>query len=60
VVLELGWNVQPWVGALTWANYEDVGVWKGLKGGRSKVFKMPEIRKRKEGDLGTAKGGGGE
>ncbi|OCK82119.1 signal peptidase 22 kDa subunit [Lepidopterella palustris CBS 459.81] len=58
VVLELGWNVQPWVGALTWANYNDLGFWKGLKGGRSEPFTFPGI-KRKEGDLGTAKGGEG-
>jgi signal peptidase complex subunit 3 len=43
VILELGWNVQPWVGALTWTNWEKVGVWKGLEGGRSKAFAFPEV-----------------
>ncbi|KAF2801583.1 signal peptidase 22 kDa subunit [Mytilinidion resinicola] len=59
VVLELGWNVQPWVGALRWANYEDFGVWKGMSGGKSGVFSFPEIKKRKEADLKTEKGGEG-
>jgi hypothetical protein len=46
VVLEVGWNVQPWVGALTWTNWQTVGVWKGLEGGRSESFKLPEIGKK--------------
>lgn len=58
VVLELGWNVQPWVGALTWINWQDIGNWKGLKGGKSATFMFPET-KRKEADFGTAKGGEG-
>lgn len=47
VTLELGWNVQPWVGALTWTNWQTVGVWKGLEGGRSEVFEFPEIGAKK-------------
>jgi signal peptidase complex subunit 3 len=43
VTLELGWNVQPWVGALTWTNWQTMGVWKGLQGGRSESFAFPEI-----------------
>ncbi|KAF2462756.1 signal peptidase 22 kDa subunit [Lindgomyces ingoldianus] len=57
VVLELGWNVQPWVGALVWANKLDMGMWKGLKGGMSERFGFPEIGKVRRGeDLGTEKG----
>ncbi|KAF2113566.1 signal peptidase subunit-domain-containing protein [Lophiotrema nucula] len=57
VVLELGWNVQPWVGALVWANKVDFGVWEGLKGGVSPKFSFPEIGgKKKTEDLGTEKG----
>lgn len=60
--LELHWNVQPWVGALTWTNRQNFGRWKGLKGGRSKSFEFPAIKKKegqaaKEEDLKTMKGG---
>ncbi|KAF2685299.1 signal peptidase 22 kDa subunit [Lentithecium fluviatile CBS 122367] len=44
VQLELGWNVQPWVGALLWNNWEDFGMWKGLLGGRSDKFDFPSIK----------------
>ena len=45
VTLELGWNVQPWVGALTWTMGEgqDFWKWKGVEGGRSKSFDMPAL-----------------
>jgi signal peptidase complex subunit 3 len=62
VVLELGWNVQPWVGALTWTNWQTVGTWKGLQGGRSETFDFPEIGakgKINKKDLETEKGGEG-
>ncbi|KAI4190664.1 MAG: hypothetical protein LQ346_004877 [Caloplaca aetnensis] len=44
--LELGWNVQPWVGALTWTMREDSswGRWTGMVGGRSKAFDMPSLK----------------
>ncbi|KAF1363682.1 signal peptidase 22 kDa subunit [Lizonia empirigonia] len=45
--LELGWNVQPWVGALTWTNWQTLGMWKGLDGGRSEAFEFPEIAAKK-------------
>jgi signal peptidase complex subunit 3 len=49
-VLKLHYNVQPWVGALTW-NQEnlDVGLWKRLKGGVSEKFAFPAVKKKKEG-----------
>ncbi|KAF1812184.1 signal peptidase 22 kDa subunit [Eremomyces bilateralis CBS 781.70] len=56
--LELAWNVQPWVGALTWSRDADFGVWKKLKGGRTKAFTFPALKEKGEG-LGTAKGGEG-
>lgn len=56
VTLELGWNVQPWVGALTWTNWRTVGVWHGLQGGRSEAFGFPEIGAKK----GAAAAGGKE
>ncbi|KAF1981383.1 signal peptidase 22 kDa subunit [Aulographum hederae CBS 113979] len=58
--LELGWNIQPWVGALVWANYVDLGRWSGVKGGRSETFEFPELKGAvKKEELGTMKGGEG-
>ncbi|KAI8933156.1 hypothetical protein NX059_009797 [Plenodomus lindquistii] len=61
VVLELGWNVQPWVGALTWTNWEKFGAWRGLEGGRSEGFVFPEVgaKAAKKKDLETEKGAEG-
>jgi signal peptidase complex subunit 3 len=44
VVLELGWNVQPWVGALMWSRKSDLGVWKATKGGLSEEFDFPPLK----------------
>lgn len=40
------WNVQPWVGALTWTLGEGdtFARWSGVKGGKSKVFDMPALK----------------
>lgn len=54
-MLELGWNVQPWVGALTWMNKRDIGAWKGLQGGVSSKFDFPEVGAKKV-KLETEKG----
>ncbi|KAF2657117.1 signal peptidase 22 kDa subunit [Lophiostoma macrostomum CBS 122681] len=54
VQLELGWNVQPWVGALVWTNWREYGVWQGLKGGKSETFEFPAIGAGKK--LDTEKG----
>ncbi|EED17925.1 microsomal signal peptidase subunit (gp23), putative [Talaromyces stipitatus ATCC 10500] len=44
VTLTVGWNVQPWVGALLWS--EGTGAWPRTEGqvGRSKSFKFPAIK----------------
>jgi len=46
VTLEVGWNVQPWVGALTWTlgDGQELGIWKGVKGGKSRTFDMPALK----------------
>ncbi|KAF9881040.1 signal peptidase subunit family protein [Colletotrichum karsti] len=44
VVLKLHYNVQPWVGILTWNQNRDLGYWKALKGGVSKAFKFPALK----------------
>jgi signal peptidase complex subunit 3 len=57
VQLELGWNVQPWVGALTWQNKRKYGVWEALDGGVSDKFDFPTIGgKKKNEELATEKG----
>jgi signal peptidase complex subunit 3 len=57
--LELSWNIQPWVGALTWKKPADYGRWKKLKGGKSKIFAFPEVMGKKPVDMNTVKGGEG-
>ena len=48
VVLQVGWNVQPWVGALTWTLGDGLtfGRWNGIKGGKSKVFELPALKSK--------------
>lgn len=41
--LTLHWNIQPWVGALTWTNYRSYGRWAGLVGGKSESFDFPAV-----------------
>jgi hypothetical protein len=48
VKLRLHYNVQPWVGLLTWNQDVDIGLWKAMKGGVSKVFSFPAIKKKKQ------------
>ena len=51
VTLDIGWNVQPWVGALTWTlgDGQTLGRWRGLQGGKSKAFDMPPLKKKSVG-----------
>lgn len=47
VTLQVGWNVQPWVGALVWdKGYlgSRVGSWQNGKTGRSKSFDLPALK----------------
>lgn len=44
--LVVGWNVQPWVGALQWDGWS-TGGWMGGKDGRSKAFDFPELKGKK-------------
>ncbi|KAF7562101.1 hypothetical protein G7046_g2055 [Stylonectria norvegica] len=48
VTLKLHYNVQPWVGLLTWNQDSDIGLWKKLAGGVSRKFTLPAIKKKKE------------
>jgi hypothetical protein len=47
VKLRLHYNVQPWVGALTWNTEQNHLVWNALKGGISAAFDLPAIKKKK-------------
>ncbi|EEA24233.1 Signal peptidase complex subunit [Talaromyces marneffei ATCC 18224] len=44
VTLTVGWNVQPWVGALLWS--EGTGAWPSTEGqvGRSQSFVLPAVK----------------
>ena len=50
MVLKLHYNVQPWVGVLTWTPQIEFGNWKKMKGGVSKVFKLPALKVKKEAE----------
>jgi hypothetical protein len=45
-VLKLRYNVQPWVGLLTWDLKETLYMWNPVKGGESKKFALPAIKKK--------------
>ena len=47
--LYVHYNVQPWVGILTWTPQVEFGKWKLMKGGVSKLFKLPALKKMEEG-----------
>ncbi|PBP20168.1 signal peptidase subunit [Diplocarpon rosae] len=47
VVLKLHYNVQPWVGVLTWTPQVEFGRWKKVEGGVSKAFKFPALKVKK-------------
>ncbi|KAI1139024.1 signal peptidase 22 kDa subunit [Hypoxylon sp. FL0543] len=49
VTLHVNYNVQPWVGILTWNQDFDLGRWKKLSGGVSNAFELPALKK-KEGE----------
>ncbi|KAI2623345.1 signal peptidase subunit-domain-containing protein [Hypoxylon sp. NC1633] len=46
VTLHLHYNVQPWVGALTWTQALDLGLWKKMVGGVSGAFELPPLKKK--------------
>lgn len=48
VVLKLHYNVQPWVGVLTWTPQIEFLGWKKMKGGISKAFELPALKIKKE------------
>lgn len=55
VRLRLHYNVQPWVGALTWDQGRDYGLWKAMAGGGSEAFALPATKKKDGEGAGTTK-----
>ena len=47
MTLEVGWNVQPWVGVLLWTNWRGWGRWQAVRGGRSAAFEFPPLKGKK-------------
>ncbi|KAK4156451.1 hypothetical protein C8A00DRAFT_41028 [Chaetomidium leptoderma] len=54
VVLRLHYNVQPWVGILTWNQDADFWKWTTLRNNLSKKFKLPAIKKKVEKKAGAS------
>lgn len=54
VVLKVHYNVQPWVGVLTWTPQIEFGKWRKMKGGVSKLFNMPALKKKEEKKTASA------
>ncbi|KAI0840270.1 signal peptidase 22 kDa subunit [Hypoxylon sp. FL0890] len=50
VTLHVNYNVQPWVGILTWNQNFDFGRWKKLSDGVSNGFELPALKKKKDGE----------
>ncbi|KAI0490909.1 signal peptidase subunit [Xylaria cf. heliscus] len=48
VTLHVHYNVQPWIGALTWNQDADFALWKKMAKGISKTFALPAIKKKDE------------
>lgn len=47
VTLTLHYNVQPWVGVLTWRPQLPIGLWKLMEGGVSKTFRFPAVKEKR-------------
>jgi signal peptidase complex subunit 3 len=46
VTLKLHYNVQPWVGILTWDMDKPLGVWNAISGGVSDLFTLPALKSK--------------
>ncbi|KAI1818174.1 signal peptidase subunit [Poronia punctata] len=46
VTLHVNYNVQPWVGILTWNQDVDFWRWKKMARGVSKIFELPAVKKK--------------
>ncbi|RYP50688.1 hypothetical protein DL768_003832 [Monosporascus sp. mg162] len=49
VTLQVHYNVQPWVGVLTWdQDNADLWRWKRMAGGASEAFSLPALKQKKD------------
>jgi len=48
VILKLNYNVQPWVGPLTWNQDETYFKWAAMDGGKTEPFALPPVKKKDE------------
>ncbi|KAI1391223.1 signal peptidase 22 kDa subunit [Hypoxylon trugodes] len=55
VKLHVNYNVQPWVGILTWNQNFDLGLWKRMSDGISKAFELPALKKKDGEDKKSTK-----
>ncbi|GAW16968.1 hypothetical protein ANO14919_064170 [Xylariales sp. No.14919] len=55
VTLHVHYNVQPWVGALTWNQDVDFALWKRMARGISKAFELPAVKKKDDSTKAKAK-----
>ncbi|KAI5924286.1 signal peptidase subunit-domain-containing protein [Camillea tinctor] len=56
VKLRLHYNVQPWVGALTWDQQGvDLGLWKRLSDGVSEAFALPPVKRKDDAKTSSSK-----
>ncbi|KAJ6783790.1 hypothetical protein PWT90_04393 [Aphanocladium album] len=53
VTLKLHYNVQPWVGLLTWNMPQDLFLWKTLAGGESDKIALPALKAKDSKDTKT-------
>ncbi|KAK0758454.1 hypothetical protein N5P37_008852 [Trichoderma harzianum] len=55
VTLKLHYNVQPWVGLLTWNMDKSFGAWNAMKGGISDRFTLPALKSKDSKDKNSTK-----
>lgn len=55
VTLKLHYNVQPWVGLLTWNMDKSFGAWNAMKGGISDRFTLPALKTKDTKDKNSTK-----
>jgi signal peptidase complex subunit 3 len=48
VKLKVHYNVQPWVGMLTWTPKMELGRWKMIRGSVEAAFSLPGLKKKDE------------
>jgi signal peptidase complex subunit 3 len=56
VRLKMHFNVQPWVGFLTWNQERDLGLWHAMDGGESNPFDIPPVKYSDRNETWTSQG----